>query len=95
MSVLDRAYFVGLYGYKRQLSSYSKVITEEKKYGGLRLKQMYKSYPENYTGSRYFFILSPASCSSTMEVEVCGWRRKRKFFIKSFIFDLDNIRIRV
>lgn len=76
MSVLDRAYFVGLYGYERQLSGY------------------YKSYPENYTDSHYFFIPSPVRYSSTMEVRVCCWRRKREFFIKSFIFDLDNMRIK-
>lgn len=94
MSVLDRVCFVGLYSYKRRLFGYDKVITEEKRYDGLRLKQMYKSYPENYTDSHYFFIPSPVSYSSTMDVEVCGWRRKREFFIKSFIFDLGNMRIR-
>ena len=93
MSVLDRAYFVGLCGYKRQLSSYDKVITEEKSYSS-RFKQMYKNYPENYTDSHYFFIPSPVLYSSTIEVEVCCWRRKREFFIKSFIFDLDNMRIK-
>lgn len=58
MSVLDRVCFVGLYTYERRLFGYDKIITEEKKYDGLRLKQMYKSYPENYTDSHYFFIPS-------------------------------------
>lgn len=93
MSVLDRAYFTGLYTYKHRLSGYDKVIAEEKSYSS-RLKQMYKSYPENYTDSHYFFIPSPVRYSSTMDVEVCCWRRKREFFIKSFIFDLGNVRIK-
>lgn len=93
MSVLDRVCFVGLYTYERRLFGYDKVITEEKEYG-LRLKQMYKSYPENYTDSHYFFIPSPVSYSSTMDVKVCCWRRKGKLFIDSFIFDLGNMRIR-
>ena len=93
MSVLDRAYFVGLYGYERQLYGYGKVISEEEDYG-LRFKKAYKNYPENYTDSHYFFIPSLVLYSSIMEVEVCCWRRKREFFIKSFIFDLDNMRIK-
>lgn len=93
MSVLDHICFVGLYTYERRLFGYDKVITEEKRYG-LRLKQMYKSYPENYTDSHYFFIPSPVSYSSIMEVEVCCWRRKGELFIDSFIFDLGNMRIR-
>ena len=93
MSVLDRVYFVRLSTYKPELSGYGKVISEEDDYG-LRFKQAYESYPENYTDSHYFFIPSPVIYSSTMEVEVCGWRRKREFFIKSFIFDLGNMRIR-
>lgn len=93
MSVLDRVYFVRLNTYKPQLSGYGKVISEEDDYG-LRFKQAYKSYPENYTGSHYFFIPSPVSYSSIMEVAVCCWRRKGELFIDSFIFDLGNMRIR-
>ena len=94
MSILDRVCFVGLYTYERRLFGYDKIITEEKRYDGLRFKQAYKSYPENYTDYYYFFIPSTVIYSSTMEVEVCGWRRKREFFIKSFIFDLGNVRIK-
>lgn len=57
MSVLDRAYFVGLYTYEHRLFGYDKVIAEEKSYSS-RFKQMYKNYPENYTDSHYFFIPS-------------------------------------
>lgn len=92
MSVLDRVYFVGLYVYKHQSAGYGKVISEENDYG-LRLKQIYKSYPENFIDFHYFFIPSPYGYSSTMEAEVCCWRRKREFFIKSFIFDLGNMRV--
>lgn len=92
MSVLDHICFVGLYTYERRLFGYDKVITEEKRYG-LRLKQMYKSYPGDYIDLHFFYIPVPVSYSSTMEVDVNCWRRKREFFIKSFIFDLGNMRV--
>lgn len=92
MSVLDRVCFVGLYAYKRQLFGYGKIISEETNYG-LRLEQAYKSYPGDYIDLHFFYIPVPASYSNTMEVDVNCWRRKREFFIKSFIFDLGNVRI--
>ena len=93
MSVLDRVYFVRLNTYKPQLSGYGKVISEEEDYG-LRFKQTYKSYPGDYIDLHFFYIPVPVSYSSTMEVDVNCWRRKREFFIKSFIFDLGNMRVR-